>query len=259
MKAVFSIALFLVITMVLYSCLYEKGGPRPTSNNTTGTNTTNNNTSGNNTTGALLDSLPCGKIATTNAQNKVCFNTAILPIFLANCATSGCHDSKTAAEGYDLSSYDKIIKKGITVGNAKNSKLYKVMIDTGKDRMPPAPNVPLSSAQLELIASWINEGAKNIQCETTTSSNTTQAISYSKHLVPILNYYCTGCHSNSTQSGGINLVGYSNIQTLSKNGRLYGAISHQVGFKPMPSIDVKLSDCHIGLFKQWIDAGMPNN
>ncbi|HAK80551.1 MAG TPA: hypothetical protein DCR35_08125 [Runella sp.] len=236
-------------------CLYEKGGPLPSDTSTNGGTDTN----GEGGSTAALDSLPCGSPTTTNAQNQVCFNTAILPIFLANCATSGCHDSKTAAEGYDLTSYDKIVRKGISVGNSKKSKLYQVIIDTSKERMPPPPNAPMSSDKIQLIASWIDQGAKNITCETSGSTNSTQVASYSKHLVPIFDYYCTGCHNSTTQSGNINLTGYANVQTLAKNGKLYGAITHASGYQPMPSSSLKLSDCQIGLVKKWIDSGMLNN
>ena len=43
----------------------------------------------------------------------ICFERDILPIFNSKCAMSGCHDAGTAAEGYDLSNYKKIISDGI--------------------------------------------------------------------------------------------------------------------------------------------------
>lgn len=255
MRAFINAFFFAILMGLLGGCLYEKGGPLPSDTSTSGGTDTN----GGGGSTAALDSLPCGAPTTTNAQNQVCFNTAILPLFLANCATSGCHDSKTAEEGYDLTSYEKIVRKGITAGNAKKSKLYQVIIDTSRERMPPPPNAPMSSDKIQLIASWIDQGAKNITCETSGSTNSTQVASYSKHLVPIFDYYCTGCHNSTTQSGNINLTGYANVQTLAKNGKLYGAITHASGYQPMPSNSLKLSDCQIGLVKKWIDSGMLNN
>ncbi|WP_298359359.1 hypothetical protein [Runella sp.] len=253
MNTLAKILMGMTLTFITISCLYEKGGPvDPTVTGIVPTTDTTN-------LPASLDSLPCGKTVTTNAQNQVCFNTVILPLFLANCATSGCHDSKTAAEGYDLITYQKIVKKGIVAGNSKNSKLYNVMIITGEDRMSPAPSSPMSSDKTKLIAQWIDQGAKNIVCETSTTGTTAQTVSYSKHLVPVLDYYCTGCHNSNTKSGGINLTGYANVKQMAIDGVLYGSITHQIGYKPMPSTDVKLTDCQIGLFKQWIDLGMPNN
>ena len=255
MRAFINAFFFAILMGLLGGCLYEKGGPLPSDTSTSGGTDTN----GGGGSTAALDSLPCGAPTTTNAQNQVCFNTAILPLFLANCATSGCHDSKTAEEGYDLTSYEKIVRKGITAGNAKKSKLYQVIIDTSRERMPPPPNAPMSSDKIQLIASWIDQGAKNITCETSGSTNSTQVASYSKHLVPIFDYYCTGCHNSTTQSGNINLTGYANVQALAKNGKLYGAITHASGYQPMPSSSLKLSDCQIGLVKKWIDSGMLNN
>ena len=34
--------------------------------------------------------------------NGVCFEEAVLPIFQANCALSGCHNPTDRQEGYDL-------------------------------------------------------------------------------------------------------------------------------------------------------------
>ncbi|WP_428657959.1 c-type cytochrome domain-containing protein [Runella sp.] len=248
---------FLQIIIITAGCLYEKGS---TLDPTAATVITPPRSEVGNTNPNSLDSLPCDKATTTNAQNQVCFNTVILPILLANCATSGCHDAKTAAEGYDLTSYQKIMRKGITAGNSNNSKLYKMIIDTGRDRMPPAPNIPMSSDKIKLIAQWIDDGAKNITCETiSTGIISTQTVSYSKHITLILDYYCTGCHNSTTKSGGISLATYADVKTMAIDGGLYGSISHQIGFKPMPGSDVKLSDCQIVLVKQWIDSGMPNN
>ncbi len=257
MRAFINTFFIVILIGLLGGCLYEKGGPLPSNSSSSTNGGTDTNGGGGST--AALDSLPCGAPTTTNAQNQVCFNTAILPIFLANCATSGCHDSKTAEEGYDLTSYEKIVRKGITAGNAKKSKLYQVIIDTGKERMPPPPNAPMSSDKIQLIASWIDQGAKNITCETTGSTNSAQAVSYSKHLVPIFEYYCTGCHNSTTKSAGINLTQYSTVKALAIEKSLYGSISHQIGYKPMPSSSLKLSECQIGLVKNWIDSGMLNN
>lgn len=64
------------------------------------------------------------------------------------------------------------MRKDIIPGKADNSKLYRVLFETGKDKMPPAPNADLTAAQKAMIGKWINEGAKNtINCNNTCDSN----------------------------------------------------------------------------------------
>ena len=41
-----------------------------------------------------------------------------------------------------MDSYSSIVKKGISPGDADESKLYKVLFETGEDRMPPDGGVP---------------------------------------------------------------------------------------------------------------------
>ncbi|MFB0945535.1 MAG: hypothetical protein ACI9V1_000967 [Spirosomataceae bacterium] len=99
------IYLLLLTTVLTISCLNEKGGVIPIieTTSTGGDPTTTDPTS---SLGAEL----CGISST--ATGDVCFDTQILPMIVSNCAQSGCHDSKSKRDGYDLTAYDKIIKRG---------------------------------------------------------------------------------------------------------------------------------------------------
>ena len=88
--------------------------------------------------------------------------------------------------------------------------------------------------------------------------NTTN-VSYATTVVPIIKGNCIACHQGNSPSGGINLDGYINIKQYTLNGKLYGAISHQNGFSPMPKGGTKLPTCTIDQIKSWIDSGAPNN
>ena len=55
----------------------------------------------------------------------VCFDSDVLPIFQSNCTQSGCHNSQDRKEGYDLTSYESIVSRGIVPGDYKASKIYK--------------------------------------------------------------------------------------------------------------------------------------
>ena len=88
----------------------------------------------------------------------------------------------------------------------------------------------------------------------------TTHVTYSSTIKNILNNYsCLGCHIGVDPPGGINLETYANVKAMADNGRLYGAITHVPGFKPMPDGGAKMSSCDINKVKAWIDAGAPNN
>ncbi|ULQ55131.1 hypothetical protein KJS94_10815 [Flavihumibacter rivuli] len=193
--------------------------------------------------------------SSTCSADTVYFSNTILPLIVSNCAMSGCHDAASAKEGIVLTSYQGIMKI-VKAGNARDSKLVEVIKDTGGDRMPPAPNAPLSSAQIASIEKWINQGAKNNSC--TGTCDTSGVISYSTRVQPILNNKCTGCHNNNLASAGINLTNYTGVRTVALNGKLYGSIAHLAGYSPMPQ-GSKLPDCEIATIKKWIDNGSPNN
>jgi len=92
-------------------------------------------------------------------------------IFSSNCATSGCHDSKTQQNGVDLSGYDAAInsvgsqygKKVIQPNDAAGSPLVD-KISSGNPQygvQMPKGGSPLSSDDVNLIKQWIDNGAKN--------------------------------------------------------------------------------------------------
>ncbi len=191
------------------------------------------------------------------ANNGVCFESEILPLFQSNCAKSGCHDAATHTEDLILDSYANIMRKDIIPGKADNSKLYRVLFETGKDKMPPAPNADLTAAQKAMIGKWINEGAKNtINCNNTCDSN---QFKYGANISIIINSYCTGCHSGTAASGNIDLSTYNTVKIQAANGRLVGAVTHAAGYSAMPKNANKLSDCQITQIKKWVAAGALNN
>jgi hypothetical protein len=88
----------------------------------------------------------------------------------------------------------------------------------------------------------------------------TTHVTYSSTIKSLLNSYgCLGCHIGGSPPGGINLETYTNVKTMIDNGRLYGAITHSPGFRPMPDGAAQMNSCDINKIKAWIDAGAPNN
>lgn len=190
-------------------------------------------------------------------NNGICFQSDILPLLQSNCAKSGCHDAATRSKNLVLDSYTNIMQRDIIPGNADASKIYRALFETGKDKMPPLPNTDLTTAQKALIGQWINEGAKNtVNCA---SNCDTAQFKFAANINPLLNTYCTGCHSGSVPSGNIDLSNYNNVKQQVTSGRLVGAVTHAAGYAAMPKDAGKLSDCQITQIKKWIAAGALNN
>ena len=224
---------------------------------TPGNPTDTTGTGGNNGQYSLAD---CVSDNPVTPSDDICFNTQILPIFVSNCAKSGCHDAVSHQHGYVFTSYAGVME-GIDDDDPLDSEIAEVISENDPDdRMPPPPNPPLTNAQINLIYQWMLQGAQNTDCETGGGTNIdTTNIRYSVHVAPILANNCLGCHNNATHSGNIYLEGYNNVKTVAQSGQLFGAVAHLPGYTPMPLGLPQISDCDIALIKKWIDLGAPNN
>lgn len=87
----------------------------------------------------------------------------------------------------------------------------------------------------------------------------TAAVKYSTTVVPVISSFCNSCHAGNTPSAGIKLDTYAGIRVQAANGKLWGAISHNASYAPMPKNANKLSACNLAKIKKWIDAGYPDN
>jgi len=211
--------------------------------------------------------LPDPTDSTTNPTNthpcspdSVYFDQQILPLLRSNCAMSGCHDALSAEDGVILDSYSSVKSTaGIKINNPSDSKLYEAITETDlDDRMPPAPQAPLSVEQKALILKWIQQGAPNLTCD---ASCDTTNIRYSTVIQPLINAKCLGCHNGSNASGGISLSNYANVKSVVTSQQLWGSVNHLQGYKPMPypAGGAKLPQCELDQIRIWIQAGAPNN
>lgn len=189
------------------------------------------------------------KIISTNCnKDSVYFVNTILPLLISNCNGSGCHNANDAAEDVVLNNYSNIINY-VKAGDAAGSKLYK-NITTAKDIMPPSGKLP--QATLDIIAKWINQGAKNNYC---TDGCDTTKYTYGAVISKVITNNCAGCHNTGTTKIGT----YAELKTQVDNGKLWGAINHTNGFLPMPSNSTFLQACEIKQIEKWIAAGALNN
>jgi cytochrome c5 len=197
-------------------------------------------------------------VTSTCSADSVYFQQQILPIFVSNCAMSGCHDATSRKEGLILTSYSGVISGGIRAGNPANSKIYKVITTTDPgDRMPQPPRSPLSQDQINLINKWILQGAKNNSC--VNASCDTTNVTFSASIKSLISNKCQGCHSSSNAGGGYDFTGYESVKARVNDGKLWGSVNHVSGYSAMPKNGNKLSTCELTKIKKWIDAGAPNN
>jgi hypothetical protein len=214
--------------------------------NDNGSNSNNGNVNGGN------NGTPCD-------PNTVYFSTQVLPLLVSNCAKSGCHDAASHEDGIILDSYVNVMNTAdIDPGNPRGGHLMEAITESDPDdRMPPPPALTLTAQQIDLINTWIVQGAQNLTCTITTCDST--AVSFANDVLPVINNKCKGCHSGIAPGGGISFTDYTGTATQAGNGKLLGSITHAAGFQPMPKNSAMLSACEIGVIRNWIGEGIQNN
>ena len=95
---------------------------------------------------APVETINCDSVTVT-------FNLNVQPIFLSNCATSGCHDATTASSGYVLETYSQIS------ANAEAS-LSSMKYESGYTEMPYFSS-KLHDTLINQVQCWIQDGKPN--------------------------------------------------------------------------------------------------
>ncbi len=85
----------------------------------------------------------------------------VAAILAPSCGNAGCHSTATAKEGYafdTLEASQKAFEQLVLAGDVQRSRLVQVLRTSGEARMPL--DSPLPEADIQLIETWILEGAK---------------------------------------------------------------------------------------------------
>jgi len=141
----------------------------------------------------------------------------------------------------------------------ENLSILGIAENDPEDRMPPPPAAPLTPAQINKIYKWISQGALNNYCEQLDCDSLN--VSFSVDVFPVIQNTCLGCHSGSNPNGGILLTNYQQIKSQAaisagSTGSLIGAITWDAGNTNMPYNGARLSDCDIGIIRNWITVLM---
>lgn len=185
---------------------------------------------------------------------RACFSRDILPVIVSHCATPGCHDAITHVEGYNFTGY-AAIRNAVSPGNALSSKVYRSITNNSEDKMPPAGNPQLTTAQVDSLRKWISYGALNENCGEL--CDTINPVTFSGSIWPMMQATCLGCHSGTTPSGNVNLSSYSAVAAAASGGLLMKSLRGEEVTKMPPS--GTLSSCRIRQFDIWITNGFLNN
>ena len=191
------------------------------------------------------------------SPDTVYFQNQVLPILVSACARSGCHDAVQREKGYVFTNYANTINKGIVAGQATNSIAYNVMTN---GKMPaPFMGIVVSQAQKDIVAKWINQGAKNGTCNAYYGKcDTVGGVGFAAFVQPIVQNKCQGCHSGVDPQGGIKLSTYTEIKASVSTGKFWGSINQTSGFSAMPK-GAKLPACELDKIDSWIKRGALNN
>ena len=160
-------------------------------------------------------------------------------------------------------SEEQLIKR---VSNAIRTLIqYSVKYRSPNDLIPSMKNKITLYSVLLLALSFATVGCYYDNMDTVypgnglfTPCDTTSVMSYSTHIVPIMQNNCVSCHTGTNGSAGVQLDTYAGVADAATSTLLIGATWHEAGYTPMPP-NYQLDSCALKQLKKWVDAGAPNN
>jgi hypothetical protein len=192
--------------------------------------------------------------------DSVYFQNQILPILVSNCTESGCHNAQDREDGVVLDSYQSLVNtvENATQNDWKENKLMRAILESDlDDRMPPPPKSALPTAQIDLIKTWLAQGAQYNACDENAGGCDLTEARFGTFVKPLMQSKCQGCHSGNSPQGGIKLTNYAEIKTVALNGKLYAALTRSANW--MPQGGAKLDNCSLQKIQAWVQAGAPEN
>lgn len=193
--------------------------------------------------------------------DTIYFELEVLPIFVASCGQRDCHSAGRAYAGFKAKNYETIMETGGVVPfMPEEARIFgQITHDDEEERMPPSSYDRLSERQVQLIEDWINQGANNFRCDSSTIPCETESVSFSADIAPIIKDACYGCHNQHIREGGIELLDYEDIQMVALDGSLLGTVAAEPGYVRMPFESIALSACYVEKIRVWVEAGAPEN
>lgn len=185
--------------------------------------------------------------------DTIYFERDILPILNSNCAYSGCHDAGTASDGVILDSYSNVLSTAdVDAFDPDGSDFYQVLVDTDPSKRMPFGLAALPGAQIQIIRTWIEQGALNLSCD----DCDTALLTYNTGIKAIIDLNCGNCHGSVNPSGGRSLTTYSELVDAVQNTNLLQRINNEPGVPVMPPAG-PIGQCSLDQIAKWHNNGMP--
>ncbi|MBM79212.1 MAG: hypothetical protein CMJ78_01300 [Planctomycetaceae bacterium] len=174
----------------------------------------------------------------------VSFSKDVAPILAARCGN--CHGNRASGQ-LRLDTFANMKRGGrsgalLVVGNANNSLLMARLTGQGGAQRMPRGGQPLSNGQIQLIARWINEGAKfdaNDESAALSSlgggspdtakpkpaavvakATGDEKVSFKNDIAPELVTLCVRCHSGNNPRGGLSMNTFEDLMRGGDSGRV---------------------------------------
>jgi len=148
-------------------------------------------------------------------QSSSAFKKIQDEIFTPKCATSGCHNGTASPLGLNLvegKAYNKLVNKpsnqvdGLQLVESSNIEasylVHKLEGTQGGGAQMPLGKPPLSTEEIQLIKTWISDGA--LETSSGGDLDPTQA-KLSSIQSNIFDIHCISCHSGDNPAGTLNL------------------------------------------------------
>lgn len=193
---------------------------------------------------------PVAPVARVNQE--ICFQRQVLPIFTSYCSRveGGCHDAGNPRVA--LVEYAGIMN-GIQEGNADGSWFYHVI---GRG-MPPGAEPQLSTDQLAIIRQWIDQGARNSNCDEVACDSS--HVRFTGGVDRIFADYCNGCHNSVVYPNSRSFSTLDLIRKAVKDDpeRFLHSIRYDPGTQANMPPSFKMNECDLHRLEAWVHAGMP--
>lgn len=200
------------------------------------------------------------------------FLNQILPLLEISCgsseSTGSCHNGANSESGISFNSYEDLFMNIeddpnespeylFTPGNYNGSEIYEVIheTDASKQMPPPSSIYSISNEAEQMLGDWIDQGAQYNGC---TEGCDTTNVSFQNDIFPIINFYCSSCHSGTNPSGDLLLTNYEGISSVIES--IIDRINRDENdSESMPNDASKLIDCYIQQIEIWAADGSPEN
>ncbi len=132
------------------------------------------------------------------------YTNTIEPIINQSCATSGCHDAATKADGIELTSFDKVKDAFV------NEHAWE---EITSNRMPVG--TPLSQTDKDAIEAWIDSDYSDGVVEVPAT--------YVSDIAPLMSQGCatSACHDSKSPKAGLDLSTYQLVKTTFSSTGIY--------------------------------------